>query len=111
MAAPIPVQGIIDTGTDVTAVAAHLLGQLGLVPVTGTTTHTASGSVRVDLYEISLSVQGSLPATGLLIVRPSLIVMELKAIPPNVDLLLGRDVLDECLFFYDGPGRQFILAC
>ena len=28
----------------------------------------------------------------------------------QVDMLLGRDVLDRCLLVYDGAGRRFTLA-
>jgi hypothetical protein len=29
---------------------------------------------------------------------------------PNVDVLIGMDVLADCLLVLDGPGKQFILA-
>ncbi len=107
--APIRVRAVIDTGTDITAVSASILQPMGLTLAASGSTHTASGSVSVKLFEISLVIPGSDP-TVLLVVRPQLLVMELTAVIPDVDLLLGRDVLDECLFFYDGPGKQFILA-
>jgi hypothetical protein len=111
ISAPLQVRGVIDTGTDVTAVSANLLRQLGVTSAASGTTNTVTGPVRVNLYEISLSVPASTPPASFLVVRPDLIVMELTAVLPDVDLLLGRDILDECLFFYDGPARQFLLAC
>jgi hypothetical protein len=107
---PLQVRGVIDTGTDVTGVVANQMAQLGLTPARQTGTHTAGGSVSVDLYEISLSVPGPTHSSGLLVVRPDLLVMELAAGLPDVDLLLGRDVLDECFFFYDGQGKSFLLG-
>jgi hypothetical protein len=108
--APLLVRGVIDTGTDITGVVANQLSQLGILPAFRSSTHTAGGSVRVDIYEISLSVPGPDPSAGLLVVRPDLLVMELAAGLPDVDLLLGRDVLDECLFVYDGRGKHFLLG-
>jgi hypothetical protein len=104
------VRGVIDTGTDITGVVANLLAQLGLAPGDPVSTHTAGGSVWTNLYEISLSVPGPTPSAGLLVVRSDLLVMELAAGLPDVDLLLGRDVLDECLFVYDGQGKSFLLG-
>jgi hypothetical protein len=107
--ASLHLRGIIDTGTDITAVAASFLQTMGLAPLTSSNTHTASGSVRVRLFEISLLIPASDP-TVVLVVRPQLRVMELITVLPDVDLILGRDVLDECLFIYDGPGQHFLLA-
>jgi hypothetical protein len=107
---PLQARGVIDTGTDVTAIARSLLHQMGLRSVVSATTHTARGSARVNLFEISLTIQGSPSTAGVVVVRPLLQVMELTTILPGVDVLIGRDVLDECLLVSDGPGKQFILA-
>jgi hypothetical protein len=34
----------------------------------------------------------------------------LPTLLPDIELLIGRDVLSECLFQLDGPGSQFLLA-
>jgi hypothetical protein len=39
-----------------------------------------------------------------------LIVAELTQALPNIDALIGRDILNDCLFILDGPGQQFTLA-
>lgn len=109
--APITVRGVIDTGTDVTAVAPNLLLQLGATPTNSTTTQTVGGSIPVDLYEISLSIHGTSPSTGIFYATPTLLVIGLPSSIPAIDLLLGRDVLDECILIYDGPGRDFLLLC
>jgi predicted aspartyl protease len=47
---------LLDTGADVTGVSRSILQQLGLSAFQTTTPHTASGLVKVDLYQVSLSV-------------------------------------------------------
>jgi hypothetical protein len=108
--APLVLRGVADTGTDITAVKVSQLQQLGITPTASSTTQTASGQFRVDLFDISLMVPGATASAGPIVVRPLLTITELAESVPDVDLLLGRDILDECLFIYDGPGGQFLLA-
>jgi hypothetical protein len=75
-----------------------------------TTTQTAGGQVHVNLYRVSLSVLGPTGARSPMLVQPDLVVSELVVQLPNVDVLIGRDVLDECLFIHNGPAQQFILG-
>ena len=44
------------------------------------------------------------------IALPDLLVSELTVALPNIDALLGMDVLRQCLLVLDGPGQQFILG-
>jgi hypothetical protein len=108
--APVRARGQIDTGTDVTAVAPQVLQQLGLVPVGSASTQTAGGPVSVNVFEVSLTVSGPGGAAGPMLVRPNLLVTELATPLPNIDVLIGLDILSECLVVLDGPGRQFTLA-
>jgi hypothetical protein len=41
--------------------------------------------------------------------EPDLLVMELAAVLPNVDVLIGLDVLLRYKLLLDGPVRQFAL--
>ena len=43
-------------------------------------------------------------------VRPTLLVSELANPLPNVDVLIGMDILSECVTLIDGPARQFTLS-
>jgi hypothetical protein len=43
-------------------------------------------------------------------VRPYLMVTELGTSLPNLEALIGRDILRECLFQQDGPGDDFLLG-
>jgi hypothetical protein len=66
--------------------------------------------VKVNLFEVGLTISGQAGKAGPMLVRDQLIVMELTQALPNIDVLIGRDILNDCLFILDGPGRQFTLA-
>jgi Aspartyl protease len=104
---PIPAGALVDTGTNVTCVAAPILRRLGLLPITSRTTQTAGGTMQVDLYEVSLSVLGPL---GILFINEHLVVMELSQPPEGVEVLVGRDLLSEWFVVIDGRAQQFTLA-
>ncbi|MGH7171518.1 MAG: aspartyl protease family protein [Gemmataceae bacterium] len=107
--APIWTNGVIDTGSSITCIASDVIQRLGTPEVGQTSTRTASGSVPVRLFEVSLSIPpaGNLP--GSLLTRSNLIVMELIDPPPDVEVLIGLDILLDCRLLLDGPGRQFTL--
>lgn len=107
---PLTLRGLIDSGTDATAINPRVAQQLGLTLRTTASTLTAAGSVIVNLYEVSLTISGPKGAAGPMLVRPNLVVTELAAPLTNLDVLVGRDILDECLFQLDGPGKQFLLG-
>jgi hypothetical protein len=106
---PIWATGVIDTGSTVTCVATDVIQRLGLPPAGRNTTRTASGSVPVRLFRVSLSIPpaGNLP--GAMLTREDLIVMELADPIPDVEVLIGLDILLDCRLLLDGPGRQFTL--
>jgi hypothetical protein len=103
---PVPGKGLIDTGSDVTAVSLPILQQLGIPVVRQTTTQGIGGSVLVNLYRVSLHIL-DMQNVGLpWVSEASLLVMELAPGIP-FDVLLGMDVLLTCKMFLDGPARQF----
>jgi hypothetical protein len=113
--APIPpfpqVRALIDTGSDVCVISPVVIQHLGLTPIVGTTTQTTLGSGGVTLYEVSLVIHGPAGPMGPHLVQPDLFVMGLAtSLPQQLDVLIGRDVLRECLFIADGPARTFSLA-
>jgi hypothetical protein len=107
---PLPIRALIDTGTDVTALAPRVLQHIGLAPVRSVPTLTAGGQVSVDLFEVSLVITGPSGPVGPMYVRPFLQVTELATPLPNIEALIGRDILAECLFQLDGPGAHFLLG-
>jgi hypothetical protein len=108
--APVLARALIDTGSDVTCVAAAVPRRLGLQRKSQHTTQTISGPVRVDIYEVSFSIPGPSAGSGPLLVLPQLLVMEWSQSVVNVEVLIGLDVLLQCELHLDGPGRQFTLS-
>jgi hypothetical protein len=107
---PVSVRALLDTGCDMTAIAPAVFQSLGLTPLYGTRTQTAGGSVNVNLYIVSLSVLSPSGSAGLFLVRPNLVVTELTAPLQNIDVLIGTDILNDCLFILNGRAGQFILG-
>ena len=108
--APLMLQGVIDTGSDVTAVPSFVLQKLGISSAQKKKTQTASGSVSVNMVEISLSIVGPNQAVNPMFSDPALLAMELPQPIPDVDVIVGLDVLLQCQLFIDGPARQFTLT-
>lgn len=104
---PIVARALLDCGADATAIAPHVFRSLGVAPTSPGMSQTSSGMVRVKLYQISLSIVGP---GSLALTVPDLLVSELTVPLPNLDALIGMDVLRQCLFVMDGPGQQFILG-
>ena len=101
--------GVVDTGTTVTCVAGAILRKLGTLPVLQSTSLTAVGQVPVNLYKVSLSIPAPGPATGPMLTRREMTVMEMTEVIPGVDALIGLDILLDCKLHLDGPARQFTL--
>jgi len=104
---PLHVRALIDTGCSTTAVAPLIFGQLGLAPLIAGSSQTASGSVTVNLYSVSLSVFDA--SRGAMLTLRELMASELTTAIPNIDVLIGMDVLLGCKLLLDGPARQFTL--
>jgi hypothetical protein len=104
---PVQARGLLDTGSDVTAVASWLLQ--GLPVATVTTTHTAAGLINVNLFEVSLGITDPAQPGSPWLTEPDLLVMELAAVLPNVDVLIGLDTLLQYKLLLDGPARQLAL--
>ena len=110
---PVPptaiITALIDTGASSTCIDEAVLRSLNLTP-TGTapvtTPSTGTEPVVLSQYDVSLYI-----------VHPS-INLRLGAVPvlgtslasQELDALIGRDVLSQCLFVYDGQAEVFVLA-
>jgi hypothetical protein len=107
---PVQARALLDTASDKTAVAVHLLRQLGIAPRGPVRTQTAGGIVKVQLYEVSLSIPNPTGARTPMLVHPEWEVTEFLHAPPQIDVLIGLDVLNQCLVVIDGPGGRFTLG-
>jgi len=108
---PLKARGLLDTGCDVTAVAAWVLQALAIPVHSPKSSHTAGGQVEARLYKVSFSITDpNQPASSPWLTEPTLLVMELPANLPDTDVLVGLDVLLGCHLHLDGPARKFTLA-
>src|SRR5262249_9975569 len=53
---PLQARALVDTGSNVTAVAPWVLHQLAVPAASSTSNHTAGGIVKVKLYQVSVSI-------------------------------------------------------
>ncbi|MBL8794431.1 MAG: aspartyl protease family protein [Planctomycetia bacterium] len=109
-AGPVPTvgEGLVDTGSDISAVSVSILQRLRLAPLQSTSTQSFAGSMPIDLYEVSLHVFDSRNVNLLWFSQPSLVVMEMPAGLPFA-VILGMDVIRACNLHVDGPGSVFTL--
>ncbi len=107
---PILLRGVIDTGTNITVVAAAALSPFGLLPMGSGMAHTVSGSQPARLFEVSFSIPAVGRLTAPFLVLDRLEVMEWTAPPSGIEVLIGRDVLADLLTILDGPRQQFTLG-
>ncbi len=95
--------GLLDTGSDVTIVAPRLLRPYQYIPGGGASTTTTGGAIPVRLTRISLSIIPPLSVTGPLIVQANLVAAEMVQAVPNIDVIVGRDVMMDYECDFEGP--------
>ena len=106
---PIRARGLIDSGTDVTAVPAAFRQRLQVPLQYQASTQTFTGLTSARLFKISLSITDFARPSSPWFVEPDLLVMELPVSLGTVDVLIGPDILLQCKLLLDGPARQFTL--
>jgi len=104
---PTPITGwaLIDTGASVTCIdegVAQML-QLPAVDVVSMTSATQASTPR-NVYPIQIQM------TGVRIVFQATRAIGAELKPQGLLLLIGRDMLQMCTFFYNGLTGQFTLA-
>lgn len=109
---PILVRGLIDTGASGTCLDPSVVAKLGLLPTGSIPVHTASTAGKPQVryqYDVSLwlPIQRSAKPHN---IRMTLPVIETDLSNQGIELLLGRNILDGCLFVYDGAAGSTTLA-
>jgi hypothetical protein len=111
---PVPrlrmVRALIDTGASGTVVDASIPPLLGIEPTSTIRIHTSTtrGSpVEHPVFDLSIWL---IHQQSQQVWDRSLPIAAADLRTQGLGLLLGRDVLAECLMIYDGPGRRFSLA-
>lgn len=95
-------QGLVDTGSTISSVDQTLLQQLGAQQNGSEQISDVSGNSTVPTYAVSLS-SGGFPLSG------GAITVLADGLPPPQQVLLGRDVLANYQFVYDGPSASWLL--
>jgi hypothetical protein len=101
-------RGLIDTGSDISAVSLPILQQLGVPSILQTTTQGVGGILSVGLYRVSLNILDSKKVSLPWLPQPTILVMELAAGIP-FDVLIGMDIIRTCKMMVDGPGGSFTI--
>ena len=107
---PSTVRALIDTGSDLSVVHPQVLRQLGV---------QATGSIRIRrpgagggfhlaaVFDIQLSIGGVRSRAPWI----STTVVGVAPSTPAILALIGRDVLEHCTLFYNGPRGELTLSC
>jgi hypothetical protein len=109
----VSIRALIDTGASATCVDPSVMRSLKLTP-TGTisilTPSTKNDPVEHDQYDISLVVPAAAQAQPPLILHALPIVCADLLVSQGFHALIGRDVLRQCFFSYNGTAGHFTLA-
>ena len=101
---------LIDTGADITCMDIGVIGNLGVVANGAAFTHTSEGGFITPTYPVSITLPGV--SDGVRFEYLTVVGLDLRsAASGHRDLLclIGRDVLQEFEFFFDGPRGRWSL--
>lgn len=108
-------EALIDSGSDVTCVDPTILAPLQKQGLTATKfipiNAPALGGFRpTGEYSVSLTIlhPSGNPKANLVLRNQVVVDQEIGAL--GYQCLIGRDVLDRCIFVYDGPSRHLTLG-
>lgn len=95
--------GLIDTGASHTCVDERVLKGLGLQPVDKVASHTPHGVGERLVYPCTLQIPGH-PAVDL----PRCLAVDLDS--QGIEVLIGRDFLQQKILIYDGTRGNWTIA-
>jgi|SRR5882724_3465802 len=107
---PVMVRGLLDTGASCTGVDPAVLTGLGIASTGTTPLHTPSTTLSTP--HIARQFDVSIILVHPLINRTfmAIPVIESQLAHQGIQMLIGRDILNQCLFTYDGTAQSFCLA-
>lgn len=105
-------RALIDTGASASVIDPSIVEPLGIKPVSFSNVHTPSTDgkpVTKPVYDVSIYlIHGDKSANA--VWERSFPVMCANLRAQGIDMLLGRDVLAECLLVYDGRFKSCTIA-
>ena len=107
---PILVRGLIDTGASCTSVDPSVLKQLGVAPKAQVPVHTPSTKSGQPHTANQYDICVILPHQKMSWQFNAIPIIEAELLHQGIQALIGRDVLANCLFTYDGTAQLFCLA-
>lgn len=110
---PMRIRALIDTGASCTCVDPSILQSLNLTPtgsVPVNTPTTGTQAAVANQYDVGLMIPHVDPTTPPLL-RETVAVIECQLlVAQGFHALIGRDILEGCLFIMDGGVKIFTLA-
>lgn len=102
----VPIRALLDTGASSTAIDPSVLATLGLTP-TGScmvnTPTTGATPQAADLYDVAFLIPAGKMSPPLFNQTLAVMSCELLA-AQGFHALIGRDILSQCVFVYNGNG-------
>jgi hypothetical protein len=109
---PVEARALLDTGAEMTCVDSALIQLVG--PSFGGTVMAnlpAHGGITiVPRYDVTLTIVHPSGDPDQHLVLHNITVLEIPLAVLGYQAVIGRDVLAQCRFLYDGPGNHFELA-
>lgn len=104
-----PFVALVDTGASCTCLDPSILAPLRLMPTgTASISTPSTGATPHETYQYDVSIY--IPSVGGHLSFKTIPVIESDLKSQGIDGLLGRDILDRCLFSYNGSMKLFTLA-
>jgi hypothetical protein len=108
---PVPITALVDTGASCTCVDPSVLTALNLTPtgiVLLNTPSTGGTPHQAEQFDVALIIPA--PSGPALVFRTIPVVASELLTSQGFHALIGRDILDQCLFSYNGSIKLFTLA-
>lgn len=109
----VPVVAMVDTGASSTCVDPSVLNQLGLSPTGSVPVHTPSSGATPamkDQFDFGLVIPGADRSHAPLILGAIPVLSAELVATQGFEVLIGRDILQNCVLVYNGYAQFFTLA-
>jgi len=110
--AAVRVSALLDTGAESSCIDPTVIARLGIQPVRYIMSNMPlmSGLQPTREYQVELVIEHPAATTGQFLHIPDLDMLERDLSGAGAEAILGRDVLAQCVFTYDGLTDSFTLS-